>query len=60
LVSSPGDDIDNERGFLFGMNYRVTSLKHLRPQVYLRYTHGVNNTNVRAISLGAAVDLEIR
>lgn len=60
FYGNPGFDIDPERGFLFGLQYRVTRLRHLQPQLYLRYMHGVNNTNVRAISLGAAVDFEIR
>ena len=58
LSSSPDNDIDYERGLMFGFHYRLASQEHLRPQIYLRYTHGLNNTQVRAISLGVAVEFE--
>ncbi len=60
FYTNPGMDIDSERGLVCGLNYRVRSLNHARPQVYLRYTHGLNNTQVRAIALGAAIEFEIK
>ncbi len=51
-------DIDSERGLIFGMNYRVAAREHLRPQLYLRYTHGFTNTQVRAISFGLGIEFE--
>jgi len=60
LYTHPGKDIDFERGLIVGLHYRLTSLERYRPQAYLRYTHGINNTQVRAISLGVAVEFEMQ
>ena len=56
----PGFDVDSEHGLILGLNYRLNWMKNYHPQLYLRYMHGLNNTHVQAISLGAAVDFEIR
>lgn len=57
FYDNPGRDLDFERGFMLGLHYRVTTLQHLRPQIYLRYTHGLNMAQTRALSLGFAVEL---
>lgn len=57
FYDNPGHDLDFERGLMFGLHYRIMPLKQLRPQIYLRYTHGLNMTQIRALSLGFAVEL---
>lgn len=60
FYGKPERDLDMERGFILGLNYRIRQFDHFQPQVYMRYTHGLSNTRLRALSLGAAVDFEMR
>ncbi len=60
VLENATDDLNLEYGMMFGLQYRMPVLKHLHPSLYLRYTHGMNNTNVRALSLGVSTDFEIK
>jgi hypothetical protein len=60
FMDNVSNDLNLEHGMMFGVQYRVPALNHLHPSVYLRYTHGMNNTNVRALTLGISTDFEIR
>jgi len=60
FLDNVSDDLNLEHGMMFGVQYRVPALNHLHPSMYLRYTHGMNNTNVRALALGVSTDFEIR
>lgn len=60
FIDPVNNDLNLEHGMIFGLQYRVPALNHLRPNLYLRYTHGMNTTNVRAFSLGVSTDFEIK
>lgn len=60
FYDNPGRDLDFERGLMVGMHYRIYMFRHLHPQLYLRYTHGLNMAQTRAVSLGFAVELDPR
>jgi hypothetical protein len=60
FYGKPERDLNMERGFILGLNYRIRRFDHFQPQVYLRYTYDLSNTRLRALSLGTAVDFEMR
>ncbi|MBL7807506.1 MAG: hypothetical protein JNN28_06825 [Saprospiraceae bacterium] len=53
---NPSNDIDMERGFLLGLQYRVVQTGALKPELFMRYCHGINSTHVRALTIGVATD----
>lgn len=50
--ADPRQDIDVERGLLAGVSYRLPVFAHFQPALYVRNMFGLNNTRMRAISLG--------
>lgn len=55
--ADPRQDIDRERGVLAGVSYRISFLEKWQPTMYVRHTFGLNDTRVRAISLGLSFQL---
>ncbi|HLP94950.1 MAG TPA: hypothetical protein VK168_12990 [Saprospiraceae bacterium] len=59
-LHNPENDIDLERGVLVGFRYKMIQTGMLKPQLFMRYYHGINSTHVRAFTLGLATDFQIR
>lgn len=55
--ADPRQDIDRERGLLAGVAYCLPFWKKWQPAMYVRNMFGLNNTRVRAISLGVSFQI---
>ena len=55
--ADPRQDIDVERGWLVGVACRLPMWTRLQPSLYIRHMFGLNNTRVRALSLGASIQI---